>query len=201
MEIGWKLLSIQARRQSPIIQRYLTLSTLCRRNRARLPIGKRSKHNSGRIASHGINNAAGIRRRRCGCQYCHLHGGKHPLYSPILRPLWESASSGTVSIVISEQILLETLVGPYRAGLSQLAADYETFLSFPGIRLVPISAGILRAAAEMRAKVTKLRSPDAIHAATAIHQTASCFLTNDLGFRNIPGFNVILLDEVLKTHP
>lgn len=123
---------------------------------------------------------------------------KHVNYSPLLRPLWESVAAGKLVVVISEAILLETLVGPYRAGLSQLAADYEAFLSFPGIQLVPISPSILRAAAEMRAKVPKLRSPDAIHAATAIHQTASCFLTNDLGFRNIAGFNVMLLDEVLR---
>ena len=84
---------------------------------------------------------------------------KHPLYSSVLRPLWESVAAGTVSIVISELILLETLVGPYRAGASQLAADYETFLSFPGIRLVPISPAVLRAAAQLRAKVPKLRSP------------------------------------------
>jgi predicted nucleic acid-binding protein len=121
---------------------------------------------------------------------------KHPQNGPILRPLWESVAAGKLVVVISELILLETLVGPYRSGLSQLAADYETFLSFPGIRLVPISPTILRAAAEMRAKVPKLRSPDAIHAATAIQQSASCFLTNDLGFRNIAGFNVIVLDEV-----
>ncbi len=125
---------------------------------------------------------------------------KHPRYSPILRPLWESVAAGKLVVVISELILLETLVGPYRSGLSQLAADYETFLLLPGIRLVPISPAILRAAAEMRAKVSKLRSPDAIHAATAFQQTASCFLTNDLAFRNIAGFNVILLDEVIKSH-
>ncbi|MCA9011419.1 MAG: PIN domain-containing protein [Planctomycetaceae bacterium] len=126
---------------------------------------------------------------------------KHPKYSPLLRPLWESVETGKLVVVMSELVLLETLVGPYRAGLSQLAADYESFLSFTGIRLVPISPAILRAAAEMRAKVPKLRSPDAIHAVTAIHQAASCFLTNDLGFRNIAGFNVILLDEALTTHP
>jgi len=126
---------------------------------------------------------------------------KHPLYSPILRPLWESVAADRLVVVISELILLETLVGPYRAGLSQLAADYESFLSFRGIRLVPISPAILRAAAELRGKIPKLRSPDAIHAATAIQQSAACFLTNDLGFRNIAGFNAILLDEVLNTHP
>lgn len=96
--------------------------------------------------------------------------------------------------------MLETLVGPYRAGLSQLAADYETFFSFPGIRLVPISPTVLRSAAELRANVPKLRSPDAIHAATARLQSASCFLTNDLGFRNIAGLTVVVLDEVIETH-
>ena len=74
---------------------------------------------------------------------------KHPKYSPLFRPLWESVTAEKLLVVISELILLETLVGPYRAGLGQLAADYQTFLSFPGIQLVPISPAILRAAAEM----------------------------------------------------
>ena len=125
---------------------------------------------------------------------------KHPKYSPLLRPLWESVETGKLVVVISELILLETLVGPYRAGLSQLAADYEEFLAFPGIKLVPISPAVLRAAAALRAKVPKLRSPDAIHAATARLTAASCFLTNDLGFCNIAGFNVVVLDEMIESH-
>ena len=122
---------------------------------------------------------------------------KHPRYSPVLRPLWSAVSAGQARVVVSELILLETLVGPFRANDSQLAADYESFLGLPGFELVPVSSTILCEAARLRAQWPRLRSPDAIHAATALNRGAASLLTNDFGFRNIPGLNVIVLDDVL----
>ena len=124
---------------------------------------------------------------------------KHPKYSPVLRPLWSAVAAGQARVLVSELILLETLVGPYRANDSQLAADYETFLRLPGLELVAVSPSILREAARLRSQSPHVRSPDAIHAATATSRQATCLLTNDLGFRNIPGLNVIVLDDVLAT--
>ena len=123
---------------------------------------------------------------------------KHPRYSPALRPLW-SAVAADQRVIVSELILLETLVGPYRAKDSQLAADYETFLRLPGVELVPISPSILREAARLRSQWPRLRSPDAIHAATAFSRSAVCLLTNDFGFRNISGLIVTVLDEILDS--
>ena len=123
---------------------------------------------------------------------------KHPRYSSAFRPLWSSVAAGQVYIVVSELVLLETLVGPYRAGLQQLANDYETFFTLPGIELIPISPSVLREAAAIRANVSRLRSPDAIHAATAILHSSANLLTNDLGFRNLAQLNILLLDELME---
>ena len=123
---------------------------------------------------------------------------KHPRYSSFLRPLWSSVAAGQVSIVVSELVLLETLVGPYRAGRKQLANDYETFFTLQGIELIPISPSVLRESAAIRANVSRLRSPDAIHAATAILHASANLLTNDLGFRNLAQLNVLLLDELME---
>ena len=123
---------------------------------------------------------------------------KHPRYSSVLRPLWSSVAAGQVSIVVSELVLLETLVGPYRAGLKQLANDYETFFTLQGIELIPISSSVLREAAAIRANVPRLRSPDAIHAATAILHSSGNLLTNDRGFRNFAQLNVLLPDELME---
>ena len=76
---------------------------------------------------------------------------------------------------------------------------YESFLQLPGIELFPVSPAILRAAARLRAQLPKLRSPDAIHAATALNLGATSLLTNDAGFRNVPGLNVIVLDDVIAS--
>ena len=124
---------------------------------------------------------------------------KHPRYGPAKRPLWSAVSAGQAQVATSELIFLETLVGPYRSNDSQLADDYEMFFRMPGIELVPITPFILREAARFRSRIPRLRSPDAIHLATATTHGAISFVTNDVGFRNIPGLNVVLLDDVITS--
>ena len=94
---------------------------------------------------------------------------------------------------------METLVGPLRLGNTALEADYEQFFGCQGIRLVPITATILRAAARLRSAITGLRTPDAIHAATALDRGCALILTNDAGFRRITSIPIILLDDVLAS--
>jgi predicted nucleic acid-binding protein len=59
-----------------------------------------------------------------------------------------------------------------------------------------ITQSILREAAQLRA-TTKLRTPDALHAATA--QQAGCvlFVTNDVGFRGVANLPAVILDDLL----
>jgi predicted nucleic acid-binding protein len=63
--------------------------------------------------------------------------------------------------------------------------------------LLPITQDVLREAARLRALHTPLKSPDAIHAATALVHGCALFLTNDLGFRSITGLPLAILDEVI----
>jgi len=93
--------------------------------------------------------------------------GQHPIYAPLLRPLWESVARGDHDVVSSESSLLEVLVGLMRKGESALETDYENFFVYPGIRLLPATPSIRRAGARLRAMLSSLRTPDAIHAATA----------------------------------
>ncbi len=120
-------------------------------------------------------------------------------YAPLLAPLWAAASAGTIEVVSSELTLMEALVGPYKRNDTALAADYEAVLRQGGVRAVPISETVLRAAAGLRAATPSLRTPDAIHAATASLNACKLFLTNDTGFKRLSGLNVLILDEVLAT--
>jgi predicted nucleic acid-binding protein len=92
---------------------------------------------------------------------------------------------------------METLVGPLKTGNKVLERDYENALLGTDLRLVPITQPILRRAAQLRA-TTKLRTPDALHAATA--QDAGCvlFITNDVGFRGLAGLALVILNDLLK---
>ncbi|MBI3945646.1 MAG: PIN domain-containing protein [Armatimonadetes bacterium] len=122
---------------------------------------------------------------------------RHPTYAPVCAPLWRATQGGTVQVVSSELILLETLVGPLRNGDAVLAARREALWRRADTRLVPITRDVLREAARLRARHTALRTPDAFHAATALLSGCVLFVTNDPGFRRILGLPLAILDEVV----
>jgi predicted nucleic acid-binding protein len=121
----------------------------------------------------------------------------HPVYAPALAPLWLAVKTGPVRAVSSELTVMESLVGPYKAGDAAREADFETFFQLPGLLLAPVTQPTLRRAARLRAALTRLRTPDAIHAATAIELGVALFVTNDAGFRGVPGLPVAVLRDVL----
>jgi predicted nucleic acid-binding protein len=121
---------------------------------------------------------------------------RYPAYWPLLEPLWLAAQTRAIELVSSELTLMETLVGPLKSGNSALERAFETALLGTDVRLLPITQPILREAARLRA-TTKLRTPDALHAATAQHAGCVLFVTNDLGFRGVPGLPVVILDDSL----
>jgi len=45
---------------------------------------------------------------------------------------------------------------------------------------------------------TKLKTPDAIHAATALVASCALIVTNDAGFRNLPGLPVAILSDLIS---
>ncbi|NJN12396.1 MAG: type II toxin-antitoxin system VapC family toxin [Richelia sp. RM2_1_2] len=122
----------------------------------------------------------------------------NPNYYSVLEPLWLKFQAGELEIISSELILMETLVLPLRNADSFLVNAYEQLLLSSPVQLIPISQSILRQAANIRA-TTSLKTPDAIHAATALSISCNQFITNDKGFRNIPGLPVIILSEVLAS--
>jgi predicted nucleic acid-binding protein len=121
---------------------------------------------------------------------------RYPAYFPLLEPLWRTAHTGTIEIVSSELTLMEALVGSLKSGNTTLERAFEQALLGTDMRLLPITQAILREAARLRA-TTKLRTPDALHAATA--QQAGCvlFVTNDVGFRGVASLPLVILDDLL----
>lgn len=120
---------------------------------------------------------------------------KHPAYWPALETLWAVSGAEKFQLVTSELTLLETLVQPVRDGNAELVAAYEEFLSRDDIHLIPITAEVLRYAAELRAN-HNLKTPDAIHAATAITSGCQHLIANDNGFRRLTNIDVIILDDL-----
>lgn len=118
----------------------------------------------------------------------------HAVYAPLCVPLWQP---GVITVITSELTLMETLVMPLRQGDTALAARRENLWHQPNTRLIPITQDILREAARLRAAIPAVRTPDAIHAATALLHGCALFVTNDVGFRRIPGLTLAILDDIL----
>lgn len=119
----------------------------------------------------------------------------HPVYAPLLRPLWADMAAGRVTVVTSELTLMEVLVGANRANDSALEADYRRTLGNSLVHLVPIDPAVLGGAAKLRTGRSALRTPDAIHLATADLNGCVAFVTNDKSLR-ASFSNVVVLNDV-----
>jgi predicted nucleic acid-binding protein len=120
----------------------------------------------------------------------------HPDYWALLQPLWSKSQANAINLVSSELLLLETLVSPLKNHNVALVTVYEDLFK-EDIHLIEVTQTILRAAAHLRA-ITSLKTPDAIHAATALDHGCTIFLTNDSGLRTVPGLSVVVLNDVLN---
>ena len=119
----------------------------------------------------------------------------HPDFYPLLQSLWAKFGNSEISISTSELIITEALVSPLRGGDARSIANYEQLIFHAGINLIPIDRSILLAATNLRAKY-RIKTPDAIHAATSLSRGCNRFITNDKGFRNIAGLPVSILSEI-----
>ena len=119
-------------------------------------------------------------------------------YFDLLKPLWIKFQAQEIEVISSELILMEVLVLPLRNNDESLISDYEQLLLNSAMQLIPVEQAILRQAANLRA-TNRLKTPDAIHAATAMAVNCDLFLTNDNGFRNLAELPVVILTEVLTS--
>ncbi len=119
-------------------------------------------------------------------------------YFDLLKPLWIKFQAQEIELISSELILMEVLVLPLRNNDESLVSDYEQLLLNSAMKLVPINQSILRQAANLRAN-NSLKTPDAIHAATAMSAHCDLFITNDNGFRNLAELPIVILSEVLTS--
>ena len=116
-------------------------------------------------------------------------------FLPVVRPLFAEADRGARLLVTSAITLLEVLVVPFRTGDRQLAGRYEALITRSrGVRVVDVTRGQLRAAAQLRA-ATGVKTPDALQLAAALGTGCRTFVTNDRRLPPIPGLRVLQLSE------
>jgi predicted nucleic acid-binding protein len=106
---------------------------------------------------------------------------KHPTHYPTVRELFRQIETGRVSAVMATLVFAELLVPAYHNGeLERVDKLTGTLSNYPHLEIIPLTAEIAVDAARLRARYG-IRTPDAIHAATALAGGAESFITNDQG--------------------
>jgi predicted nucleic acid-binding protein len=118
-------------------------------------------------------------------------------YGALLEPLWQAAHVGSLTIITSELTWLETLTKPIRDQDAQLEALFRAFLSAQEVTLLPATLPVWEQAARLRG--LGLKTPDALHAATALAQQCVLFITNDPIFCRVPNLPVVVLADVVSS--
>ena len=122
---------------------------------------------------------------------------KNPLYYPFSDAVFAWLEQRDNSAITSTLSMTELLVPAHRDGDAWRLQNYRGLLStYPRLTWIAPDLGIADVAARMRAEY-RLKTPDAIQAATAIQLKVSTFLTNDVIFQRVKELDALVLDELL----
>lgn len=121
----------------------------------------------------------------------------NPRYLPLTDYIFswlERPGSGGVTSTIT---MTELLVQPYRDSAEQRVDEFYGLLStYPNLDWIPPNLEVADLAARLRA-IHRLRTPDALQAATAAHARATGLITNDAVFERVGLFESLVLDRLL----
>jgi predicted nucleic acid-binding protein len=125
------------------------------------------------------------------------HLGANAKYIALTDCVFSWLDSKTSAAVTSVITMTELLVKPYRESDEETVDKCYTLLStYPNLEWICPSLEIADLAAEIRA-IHRLRTPDALQAATAVHANATAFVTNDSVFQRIRDLDVLILDDLV----
>jgi len=118
----------------------------------------------------------------------------HPVFGDLARSLFSAIEQGKYTAFTSSLTLLEVMAGPIKCGRESLANEYvELITTFPNLILRDMNQDVACRAAYFRASGVK--SPDSIHAATAVVYKADYFITEDSRLCKIEGIHGLALSS------
>ena len=123
---------------------------------------------------------------------------EHPAFLLLVDPFFNAMMRGDFEVVTSTVTITEVLVHPISLNNYALAEAYRDILQNAAyLRTVPVTAGIAETAARLRA-VHNIRTPDAIHIATAMHCNAEFFFTNDTRLAVVSRPTMLILSDLAR---
>ena len=118
-------------------------------------------------------------------------------YRTLLDPMWQQARAGEFDVASSDITVLETLVKPLREDDKVVEMLLRSMFDAHEVSLIPATRELWEDSARIRAD-TGLKTPDALHAATALSAGCTLFVTNDGDFRRVQGLPVVVLDDLIE---
>jgi predicted nucleic acid-binding protein len=121
----------------------------------------------------------------------------NPRYVTLTDPVFAWLEQPNHEAVTSTITMTELLVQPYRdSGEQRVDEFYALLSSYPNLEWIAPDLEAADIAARLRAN-HRLRTPDALQAATAVQAKASGLITNDPAFALVPAFETLVLDRLL----
>jgi len=121
---------------------------------------------------------------------------ENPTFIKRIDAVMDYIQNNSLSVVTSVLTLTEVLIHPLRKKQSKIAQEYREILTnSQNILLTPVNNNIAEKAADLRAQYS-IRTPDALHIATAIESVSDAVLTNDSQLKRIREIPIILLDDL-----
>ena len=117
-------------------------------------------------------------------------------YRALIEPIWGQAQAGRFTVVSSELVVSEVLVRPLREGNRFAESLFRSLLGAKEVGLIPATRSLWEETARLRAE-TGLKTPDALHAASALQAECKLFVTNDTDFRRVEDLPDTILDDLL----
>lgn len=122
---------------------------------------------------------------------------EHPLHFEVCDQIFGYLEKGKIEAVTSTLTLTEILVQPYKQRNDELVLRfYSLFTTYPHLVWQHLTLPVSDLAAKLRAD-HNLKTPDAIHAASALSSGATCIICNDHVFNRVKDIQCMLLEECL----
>ena len=121
----------------------------------------------------------------------------NPRYATYARHVFQWLAEPHHSALTSTLTMTEVLTRPYAVGATRQANEYYGLLSnYPHLDWIAPDLVTADLAAQFRAG-HRMRTPDAIQAATAVCSGATGLVSNDRVFERVKGFETLVLDDLL----
>ena len=124
----------------------------------------------------------------------------HPVYFSLVKDIFTRIEKNELRATASSLAFTEIFVPGYRQKIdSQVLEVFRLLTNFPNLHFVDISPSIAREAARIQT-IYKLRTPDALHVASALEVRADALVTNDYSLQVVsPELHVFLLKDWIVT--